>query len=154
MATTYLLPKTEELPLVRKYANVLIDRWFKRTFGWAGGRRLMQLLLQEMIPERVITDLHFGPQEHQSDTVGEGHPAGCTLYGSGWKPFRSGSPKGWPKHFLRTCGFQFFFRHSVSASRRAYRLGILSNLLYRHHELFISQGFRWSSFQVQSKGAH
>ena len=24
----------------------------------------MQLLLQEMIPERVITDLHFGPQEH------------------------------------------------------------------------------------------
>lgn len=64
MATTYQTPKTEANPLVRKYANVLIDRWFKRTFGWAGGRRLMQLLLQEMIPERVITDLHFGPQEH------------------------------------------------------------------------------------------
>ena len=41
-----------------------MDRWFKRTFGWAPARRLMQLFLQEMIPERKITKLSFGPQEY------------------------------------------------------------------------------------------
>lgn len=49
---------------IGRYANVLKDRWFKRTFGWAGGKRLMQLLLQQLIPERDISDISFGPQEH------------------------------------------------------------------------------------------
>lgn len=49
---------------IGRYANVLMDRWFKRTFGWAPARRLMQLFLQEMIPERTITEISFGPQEH------------------------------------------------------------------------------------------
>ncbi len=49
---------------IGRYANVLMDRWFKRTFGWAPARRLMQLFLQEMIPERTITKLSFGPQEY------------------------------------------------------------------------------------------
>ncbi len=49
---------------IGRYANVLMDRWFKRTFGWAPAKRLMQLFLQEMIPERVITELSFGPQEY------------------------------------------------------------------------------------------
>ena len=46
------------------YADVLMDRWFKRTFGWAPAKRLMTLFLQELIPERKIADLYFGPQEH------------------------------------------------------------------------------------------
>ena len=41
-----------------------MDRWFKRTFGWAPARKLMTLFLQELIPEREIVDLDFGPQEH------------------------------------------------------------------------------------------
>ena len=49
---------------IGRYANVLMDRWFKRTFGWAPARRLMQLFLQEMIPERKIAKLSFGPQEY------------------------------------------------------------------------------------------
>ena len=49
---------------IGRYANVLMDRWFKRTFGWAPARRLMQLFLQEMIPERTITQISFGPQEY------------------------------------------------------------------------------------------
>jgi conserved hypothetical protein (putative transposase or invertase) len=40
------------------------DRWFKRTFGWAPAKRLMTLFLTELIPERKIIDLSFGPQEH------------------------------------------------------------------------------------------
>ena len=46
------------------YADVLMDRWFKRTFGWAPAKRLMTLFLTELIPERKIIDLSFGPQEH------------------------------------------------------------------------------------------
>jgi predicted transposase/invertase (TIGR01784 family) len=49
---------------VGRYANVLLDRWFKRTFGWAPAKRLMQLLLQDLIPEKTISELSFGPQEH------------------------------------------------------------------------------------------
>ena len=61
--TTPTTPPTEPLKIGR-YANVLKDRWFKRSFGWAPAKRLMQLFLQELIPERIITDINFGPQEH------------------------------------------------------------------------------------------
>ena len=53
-----------EIAPVGKYADVLSDRWFKRIFGWAPAKRLMQLFLTELIPEREIADLSFGPQEH------------------------------------------------------------------------------------------
>ena len=55
--------QVERVP-VGKYADVLSDRWFKRIFGWAPAKRLMQLFLSEIIPERDIADLSFGPQEH------------------------------------------------------------------------------------------
>lgn len=55
---------TQNEPVIGRYANVLKDRWFKRTFGWAPAKRLMQLFLQELIPERKITEISFGPQEH------------------------------------------------------------------------------------------
>lgn len=46
------------------YANVLMDRWFKRTFGWEPAKPLLTLFLQELIPERQIVELSYGPQEH------------------------------------------------------------------------------------------
>lgn len=63
METTNI-SNTEAPVLIGRYANVLMDRWFKRIFGWAPAKRLMQLLLQNLIPERSITELSFGPQEH------------------------------------------------------------------------------------------
>lgn len=48
---------------IGKYADVLMDRWFKRTFGWAPAKRLLTLFLQELIPERTIVELSYGPQE-------------------------------------------------------------------------------------------
>ena len=63
MATTSQNLSSEPARIGR-YANVLLDRWFKRTFGWAPAKRLMQLFLQELIPERTITEISFGPQEH------------------------------------------------------------------------------------------
>lgn len=47
------------------YANILLDDWFKRTFEeLPGSKRLLTLLLQELIPERTITDIRYAPQEH------------------------------------------------------------------------------------------
>ncbi len=53
---------TTPQPLGR-YADILYDRWFKRTFGEPRHERLMQLFLQALIPERKIKSLSFGPQE-------------------------------------------------------------------------------------------
>lgn len=48
---------------IGKYADLLHDRWFKRSFGTEKNKRLLQLLLQELIPERTITELSLAPQE-------------------------------------------------------------------------------------------
>lgn len=47
------------------YANILLDDWFKRTFEeLPSSKRLLTLLLQELIPERKIVDIKYAPQEH------------------------------------------------------------------------------------------
>ena len=51
-----------------RYADILYDRWFKRTFGEPRHERLMQLFLQALIPERKIKSLSFGPQEQINPT--------------------------------------------------------------------------------------
>ena len=51
------------LPLGR-YARIILDRWFKRTFGTESRKRLLQLLLTELIPERTITSLTYVTSEH------------------------------------------------------------------------------------------
>ena len=56
--------KTKSNEELGPYANVLMDRWFKRTFGWEPAKPLLTLFLQELIPERQIIDLSYGPQEH------------------------------------------------------------------------------------------
>ena len=67
----YTLPLNDEAPgleepriryISRKakgvYANILLDDWFKRTFEeLPGSKRLLTLLLQELIPERRIVDI-------------------------------------------------------------------------------------------------
>ena len=53
-----------------RYANILLDYWFKRTFGEESSKRLLQLTLQEIIPERTITNLILAPQEHQTPIPG------------------------------------------------------------------------------------
>ena len=47
-----------------RYANILVDDWFKRTFGEKHSKRLLQLFLQEVIPDRDIADISYAPQEH------------------------------------------------------------------------------------------
>ena len=56
--------QTSETVHIGKYADVLSDRWFKLIFGWAPAKRLMQLFQSQLIPEREIADISFGPQEH------------------------------------------------------------------------------------------
>ena len=47
-----------------RYARILLDYWFKRTFGTEGRQKLLKLFLQELIPDRKIADLKYAPQEH------------------------------------------------------------------------------------------
>ncbi|MBR0300581.1 MAG: Rpn family recombination-promoting nuclease/putative transposase [Bacteroidales bacterium] len=49
-----------------RYARILLDYWFKRSFGMEGRQRLLTLFLQELIPERKIVSLSYAPQEHIS----------------------------------------------------------------------------------------
>ena len=46
------------------YANVLLDDWFKRTFGDESRKRLTELMLELLIPEHDIRSISFAPQEH------------------------------------------------------------------------------------------
>ena len=56
--------KTTKAPI--RYASVLLDYWFKRTFGMEGRQRLLMLFLQEVIPEHRIASLTYAPQEHEN----------------------------------------------------------------------------------------
>ncbi len=56
--------KTTKTPI--RYASVLLDYWFKRTFGMEGRQRLLMLFLQEVIPEHKIASLTYAPQEHEN----------------------------------------------------------------------------------------
>ena len=70
-------PSTDEAPCLESphiryvsrkakgiYANILLDDWFKRTFAeLPTSKRLLTLLLQELIPERTIADIRYAPQE-------------------------------------------------------------------------------------------
>ena len=47
-----------------RYANILLDYWFKRTFGREISKRLMILVLREIIPEVDIQDITYTNKEH------------------------------------------------------------------------------------------
>lgn len=53
-----------ESSTIGRYANILLDDWFKRTFGEESRKRIMELFLKELIPERKIVKLKYEPQEH------------------------------------------------------------------------------------------
>ncbi|MBQ9548387.1 MAG: Rpn family recombination-promoting nuclease/putative transposase [Bacteroidales bacterium] len=56
--------ETNPLPVPGRFANVLLDYWFKRTFyGNDSRKRLLILFLNELIPERDIVDLTYATQE-------------------------------------------------------------------------------------------
>ena len=53
-----------------KYANIMMDYWFKRAFGSENSSKLLKLLLKELIPERTIKDLKYMPTEHTNPIPG------------------------------------------------------------------------------------
>ena len=61
----------DEDPVVGRYVNLLLDHWFKRTFGRVERKRLLILVLRELIPERDIEDIVFTPQEHVNPFEGK-----------------------------------------------------------------------------------
>ena len=53
-----------ETAINSRYANILLDHWFKRSFGTEINKRLMILLLREIIPEADVQDITYGNKEH------------------------------------------------------------------------------------------
>lgn len=47
-----------------RYANILLDYWFKRSFSGESGKRLMILTLREILPDIDIQDIAYGNKEH------------------------------------------------------------------------------------------
>ena len=50
--------------MIGRYADILSDRWFQRSFGTNQFKRLTELLLQLLIPEHKIKSISFEPQVH------------------------------------------------------------------------------------------
>ena len=48
----------------KRFARVIMDRWFKRTFGTENHQRLLHLFLQELLPEHHIVKLTLDNTEH------------------------------------------------------------------------------------------
>ncbi len=63
--------ETETRPFAGRYANILLDYWFKRAFGTESRKRLLLLFLRELIPERDIQSLTYAPQEHPNPWPGQ-----------------------------------------------------------------------------------
>ena len=55
--------------MVGRYARIIMDYWFKRTFGEEPRKRLLQLFLEELIPERKIENLTYVCRTGQSHAV-------------------------------------------------------------------------------------
>ena len=53
-----------DLPIIGRYARIIMDHWFKRTFGTEPNKDLLIMLLKELIPEHDIKDLTYVQQEH------------------------------------------------------------------------------------------
>lgn len=53
-----------EKPIIGRYARILLDDWFKRSFGMENRKRLLLLFLQELIPEHQIVNLTYTNTEH------------------------------------------------------------------------------------------
>ena len=52
-------------PILGRYARILLDRWFKRSFLFQkDSHRLLQLFLQEVIPEHNIVEIKTDNVEH------------------------------------------------------------------------------------------
>ena len=49
---------------IGRYARILLDDWFKRSFGTEPNKRLLELFLRELIPEHDFAEITFDPQEH------------------------------------------------------------------------------------------
>ncbi|MBO4670942.1 MAG: Rpn family recombination-promoting nuclease/putative transposase [Bacteroidales bacterium] len=54
---------TNEKLKLGRYANIKLDRWFKRTFGVEERKHLLVGLLRELLPEHDFEDLQYAGQE-------------------------------------------------------------------------------------------
>ena len=56
---------------IGRYARIIMDDWFKRSFGTESRKRLLELFLRELIPEHDIIQLTYVSQEHVNPFPGK-----------------------------------------------------------------------------------
>lgn len=56
---------------VSRYVNILIDKWFKEILGAEKNKEALIGILQELIPERKIADIHYGRKNKRKQNVFE-----------------------------------------------------------------------------------
>ena len=56
---------------IGRYARIIMDDWFKRSFGNNSRKRLLQLFLQELLPERRIVQLEYTNTEYVNPFPGK-----------------------------------------------------------------------------------
>lgn len=66
-----LLKSDLMVPNRQIYANILLDDWFKRTFGTEARKKIMELFLRELIPEHDIVELTYVNTEHTNPIEGK-----------------------------------------------------------------------------------
>ena len=54
---------TDEKLKIGRYANIKLDRWFKRTFGVEERKHLLVAFLRELIPEHDFEELELAKDE-------------------------------------------------------------------------------------------
>ena len=87
-------------PIIGRYARIIMDDWFKRTFGTEPNKGLLIMLLKELIPEHDIKDLTYVQQEHINPFPGKKD----ALIDAG----------GTAEILLRAVAFLFHFRDSAA----------------------------------------
>lgn len=56
---------------IGRYADIMLDQWFKRSFKeYGNAKRLMQLFLEALIPERKIASLEYTSEESTNQNPG------------------------------------------------------------------------------------
>ena len=58
-------------PNIGRYARVMMDGWFKRTFGTENHKPLLHLFLQELLPEHHIVEIILDNGEHTNPNEGQ-----------------------------------------------------------------------------------
>ena len=129
------------------FADVLMDDWFKRTFQEYGeAKRLLQLFLEAIIPERKIVSLTYAPQESTNQNPGKkGLRVDVECYDENGQRFVVEVQRATQHSFYDRAVFNstFAIQRQIAAGQKSYRfppvyfIGIMRFSLHKEDKRFL-----------------